>query len=447
MLNNGRISRRTVLKGMGTAMALPLLDAMIPEAAAAADSSPLRMAFCFVPNGVNYGQWKLKDGEGALKNFSYTLSPLKNLRDHVIVFQGLTHDKARPNGDGSGDHARSNTAFLTASQPRKHKSDIKAGTSVDQVAAQKIGDKTVLPSLELGIERGRMSGSCDSGYSCAYSSNISWRSATTPNPKECNPAAVFKRLFGDPGQLAKDRERAKKIAYDKSVLDLVQEDAKRLSKNLGGSDKRKVDEYLESVRQVEKQIQAASSNKKRPEPPKTFKVPTGVPKENRDHLRVMANLMVLAFQTDMTRIATFSFANDSSNRTFPWIGVREGHHSLSHHKRNKEKLEQIKKIDRYYVEQFAYLLERMRAVKEGDGCLLDHAMVVYGCAISDGNRHNHEDLPILWGGGANGTVKTGRHLVYRRNTPMANLFLSMLDRMGVKEARFGDSTGRLQKLS
>ena len=448
MLRNGTLSRRTALKGMGTAMALPFLEAMLPEAAAAgAAKPPLRMAFCFVPNGVNYGQWKLKDGEGSLKSLSYTLSPLKNVKDDVIIFNRLTHDKARANGDGAGDHARSNAAFLTAMQPRKHKSDIKVGISVDQVAARKIGDQTRFPSLELGIERGRQSGSCDSGYSCAYSSNISWRGPTTPNPKEVDPAALFQRLFGDPKALAKDRDRAKQVAYDKSVLDLVLEDAKRLQKDLGGSDRRKVDEYLDSVRAVEKQIQNAGSGKNRPKPPKSFKVPTGIPKENKEHLHVMADLMVLAFQADITRIATFSFANDGSNRTFPWIGVREGHHSLSHHKRNKEKLEKIKKIDRYYVEQFAALLEKMKSVKEGDGTLLDNSMVLYGCSISDGNRHNHEDLPIIYAGKAGGTIKTGRHLVYKRNTPLANLFLCMLDRMGVKEARFGDSTGRLNKLS
>ena len=291
-----------------------------------------------------------------------------------------------------------------------------------------------------------MAGNCDSGYSCAYSSTISWKSATMPLPKETNPRQVFTRLFGDPNAVAAERDRARQAMIRRSVLDLVRDDAAGLRKDLGVADRRKVDEYLESVRSVERQIQASERPAAAKLPP-DLRAPAGVPTEFPDYIRLMADLMVLAFRTDSTRIATLVFANEGSNRTFPWADVREGHHSLSHHAGNPEKLEQIHRIDRFYAEMYAYVLGKMKAVKEGDGTLLDNAMVLYGCAIGDGNRHNHDDLPLILAGRGGGTIKPGRHVKYPFETPLCNLFLEMLDRMGVKEQGFGDSTGRLAQLA
>jgi hypothetical protein len=438
-----------MLRGLGTALALPALEAMGPMKAFAGDGEParpLRTAFLFVPNGVNTANW-FPATEGDKFEFPFTLQPLEPFRKDLLVLSGLTHDKARPNGDGPGDHARSAAAFLTGSQPKKTDGrEIKCGVSIDQLAAEKLGGRTRLPSLELGCDRGAMAGNCDSGYSCAYSSTISWKSPTQPLPKEINPRSVFSRMFGDPGAALAARDRARQDMYRKSVLDLVLEDARALGASVGTADQRKLDEYLDSVRQIERQIQATERENEK-KLPKDVVVPEGMPGDYPTHIRLMMDLIVLAFQTDMTRIATFMLANEGSNRAFRFIDVPEGHHSLSHHQRNSEKLEKIKKIDRFYVEQFAYFLDKMSRVKEGDKTLLDGSQVVYGSAIGDGDRHNHDELPVVFAGRAGGTVSPGRHVRYPRNTPMANLFLEMLDRMGVKEERFGDSTGRLPGLT
>ncbi|HUR38256.1 MAG TPA: DUF1552 domain-containing protein, partial [Planctomycetota bacterium] len=280
--------------------------------------------------------------------------------------------------------------------------------------------------------------------SCAYSSAISWKSPTLPLPKEINPRAVFTRLFGDPNQIAADRDRAKQALYRRSVLDLVSGDAKSLDATLGLADRRKLEEYLEAVRTIEKQIQASEKDESRRLP--AMEAPEGIPAEFPAYVRLMMDLLVVAFQTDSTRISTFVLANEGSNRTFPWIEVRDGHHSLSHHGGNVEKTEKIQKIDQFYVEQFSYLVQKMKATPEGEGTLLDNSMLVYGGAIGDGNRHNHDELPILLAGKGQGTIATGRHVRYPRGTPLCNLFLSMLDRVGVKEERLGDSTGRLPDL-
>jgi hypothetical protein len=449
------ISRRTMLKGLGTAIALPWLDSLGLAAEAAgpgvAGGVPQRVAFLYVPNGVNMAEWTPAE-TGKLTKLTGVLEPLNPFKDQINVISGLALDKARPNGDGPGDHARAMGAYLTGRQPRKTSgADIRAGISADQHVAQAIGERTRFPSLELGIEESRQSGNCDSGYSCAYNSNLSWRGESTPNAMEINPRLAFERLFGgnDPKELKE--ARAKRDLYNKSVLDFVQDDAKGLNKTLGAADQKKLDEYLSSVREVEQRIekarQASSGAPPRPDVTAPAEHDKGYWKEhNLEHVRLMCDILVLAFQTDQTRIVTLPFANDGSNRPYKMIEVSEGHHDLSHHGGDAKKLEKIKKINTYHVEQVAYLLGKLAAVKEANGTtLLDNAMVVYGGGIGDGNRHNHDDLPILLAGKGGGTIQTGRHLVFpkRDDTPLMNLYLALFDRLGVPAERFGDSTGKL----
>jgi hypothetical protein len=364
----------------------------------------------------------------------------------------MTLDKARANGDGPGDHARAMSAFLTGRQPRKtHGADIKVGMSADQHVANVIGDKTRFPSLELGIEGGRQAGNCDSGYSCAYSSNLSWRGESTPNAKEVDPKHAFDRLFSgsDPKELAE--ARAKRELYNQSILDFVNEDAKGLNKTLGTGDQKKLDEYLASVREVEQRIEKARKVSSAP-PPKPNMPEPATHDSNywrdhmSDHVHLMIDLMVLAFQTDLTRVATLPIANDGSNRPYKMIDVPEGHHDLSHHGGDAKKLEKIKKINTFHIEQFAYLLGKLKGVKEGSGNLLDNSMVVYGSGIGDGNRHNHDDLPILLAGKGGGTIAGGRHITFprRSDTPLMNLYLALFERMGAPTRSFGDSTGVLK---
>ncbi len=446
---NIKISRRTVLHGIGTAVALPMLEGMLPRTARAAGEAakaPTRMAFVFVPNGVHMPDWTPAE-TGANFSLPKTLEPLAPVKKSLTVFSGLAHDKARANGDGPGDHARSASTFLTGCQARKtHGADINIGVSIDQLAAQKIGQRTTLPSLELGIDRGANAGNCDSGYSCAYSHNISWRSATTPQAKEINPRSVFDRLFGGGEDQA---TKAKRQEYRKSILDFALEDARDLRGRIGINDQRKLDEYLSSVREIEQRIQAAERYAaKAPQAPASFARPGGVPEDNQGHITLMFDLLHLAFQADITRVATFMLANEGSNRSYRNIGVSDGHHDLSHHGNNKDKQAKIAQINRYHMEQFAAFSKKLQDTKEGTGSLLDHSMIVYGCAIGDGNAHNHDNLPIVVAGGGNGTLPTGQHLKYRRNTPLANLFLHMLDGMGAGSGveKFGDSTGRLEGL-
>ncbi len=442
------IKRRTFLRGVGTAIALPMLDAMLPSqlaraAAAAADKGKpaRRMAFCYIPNGAHMSDWT-PEKEGADFELPAILKELEPVRGDISVLSGLACDKARANGDGPGDHARAQSAFLTCSQPKKTAgSDIKVGISVDQVAAEKIGDRTRFASLELGCEKGSLAGNCDSGYSCAYSSNMSWRSATTPVPKEINPKSVFERLFGDGPADAVASTRAKRDAQRKSVLDSALEDARDLKLKLGVRDQQKLEEYLFAIREVETRITSAELVDPAGRP--NITVPVGVPADYAEHLRIMFDLMALAFQSDQTRVATFMLANDGSNRSYTNIGVRDGHHNLSHHGRDKAKQEKISKINQFHMQQFGYFLKRLKSVKEGDATLLDNCMVMYGSGIGDGNRHNHDDLPIVLAGRGGGTLQTGKHVKYPRNTPLANLYVSLLERMGVEVDSFGDSEGRL----
>ncbi len=443
------ISRRTVLRGAGAALALPWMEAMAPAAALGlgspsgpATEGPQRMAFFYVPNGVHMQDWRPKE-EGRDYTLPWILEPLNPLKDEMLVLSGLAQRNGEALGDGPGDHARSLSSFLTGAHPYKTDgANIKVGISADQVAALKIGGRTRLPSLELGIERGAQSGNCDSGYSCAYSSNISWRSESTPMAKEINPRFAFDRMFGGSGKTGTVAEQQKRGLYDRSILDFVLEDAQNLRNRIGMNDRRKMDEYLTSVREIEQRIARADTS----EPVKTgAQRPSGVPKDYAEHVRLMFDLIVLAFQTDMTRICTFMYANEGSSRPYPFLDVPEGHHDLSHHGGDPAKHEKIKKINRFHIEEFARLLEKLKAIKEGERSILDNSMIVYGSGISDGDRHNHDDLPVILAGKGGGTIQTGRHIDYKKQ-PLNNLFLSMLDRMGVPCDNLGDSTGRLEKL-
>jgi hypothetical protein len=445
-MKSSHIPRRTFLKGMGTAMALPFLEAMVPRARALAATTPkppLRMAFLYVPNGANMADWT-PAREGSDFELPAILEPLHAHRGELSVLSGLAHRKADPNGDGAGDHARASATFLTGVQARKTAAvDIRVGVSVDQVAAGAIGKQTRLSSLELGCDKGQQAGSCDSGYSCAYQFNLAWKSAGMPLPPEVDPRLVFERLFsnGIPGETAESAARRR--LGRQSILDFVLDDARRLRGGLGTNDRQKLDEYLGSVREIEQRLENAE---KFTAPRTDYARPTSVPRDYEQHIRVHCDLMALAFQTDTTRVATFMLAHDGSNRSYPFVGVSDGHHDLSHHGNNAEKKAKIARINRFHVTQFAYLLQRLKSVREGEGHLLDNCMVVYGSGISDGNAHTHHDLPVILAGRGGGTLRPGRHVRFPKDTPMANLYLSMLERMGVSTERLGDSTGVLNGL-
>ena len=420
------------------------LRALAAGAADVAKPLPKRMAFVYVPNGANMADWTPKT-VGTDFELPPILEPLKKNQKDLLVLSGLAQDMGRPHGDGAGDHARASATFLTGCKARKTPgADIKVGVSVDQVAAQKIGDRTRLASLELGTDKARLAGNCDSGYSCAYSYNISWKGEATPMPPEVDPRQVFDRLFGNGNAGEMDEARIKRDRYRKSVLDFAMEDARRLKSDLGSTDRRKLDEYFTAVRELEQRIEKA--NRFAAELP-DFERPTGIPKSYEDHLRLQFDLLALAFQTDTTRISSFIMAHDGSNRQYPFIGVRDGHHDLSHHGGDEEKKEKIAKINRFHATQFAYFIDKLKSIKEGEGSLLDNCMIVYGSGLGDGNRHNHDNLPVLLAGRGGGTIQSGRHIQFERETPMTNLFLTMLDRVGAPTERLGDSTGLLPQLS
>ncbi len=448
MLTHSQLSRRALLRGLGVTLALPGLESLAPPVANASQAgggAPRRMAYIFVPNGVHIPDW-VPESTGFGYRLPYILEPLATARDDLLVLSGLTHDKGRANGDGPGDHARSASVFLTGAQPRKTDgSNIRVGISVDQYAARRIGHETRLPSLELGCEAGRSAGNCDSGYSCAYSSNISWSSETTPVGKEVNPRLAFERLFSQAESGEDVKSRRQRLARRKSVLDYVAGDARKLQSQLGRNDQRKLDEYLSGVRQVERQIEHSELESQQPGAAE-LEIPEGVPPEYADHIRLMLDMMVLAFQTDSTRIATMMFANAASNRDYRHIGVPDGHHDLSHHGGDPTKHAKIREINRFHVTQLAYFLRRLKSIPEGDATLLDNSMILYGSALSDGNRHNNENMPILLAGRGGGTIDPGRHVAFPTETPLCNLFLSMLERMGTPAPYIGDSTGALSGL-
>ncbi len=442
------VSRRHVLRGVGTLLSLPLLEslggrAMAAATPAAAAKAPLRAAWLYVPNGVNVKQW-FPTGEGTGYELSPTLKTLEKQRNDFMVISGLAQDKARSHGNGGGDHARATSTFLTGCMPKKTAgADIQLGVSVDQIAAQKIGHLTRLPSLELSTDGQRSSGRCDSGYSCAYQFNLSWKNETMPMAPEMDPRLVFERMFGFGSAGGRGAEGDRRKRLQKSILDTVLGDAKSLQNKVNPEDRRKLDEYYSSVRDIEMRIERAE--KFSAQLPNNMKIPEGIPESYEEHIRTMFDLLVLAFQTDTTRISTFMLAHDGSNRSFPEIGVPDAHHYLSHHENDPQKLEKIAKIDQFYLRQFGYFLDKMKSVKEADGkTLLDNSMIVFGGGIGDGDRHNHDNLPILMAGRGAGTLTPGKRIVLPGETPMTNLYLSMMNRMGVQAERVGDSTGVLE---
>jgi len=446
-----QISRRTVLRGLGATLALPYLEAMNGWTAMGAPAEPnaaRRLAYFYVPNGVHMQDWT-PEATGAGYTMPFLLdTTLSKFKDDLLVLSGLTLDKARANGDGGGDHARSLSSFLTGRQARKtHGADLRAGVSADQIAAQKVGITTRFASLELGIDKGMNAGNCDSGYSCAYSNNLSWRSESTPMAKEIDPKLVFERLFASPGETSAARTRRESIR--KSVLDSVNQDANSLRAKLGATDRRKLDEYMNAVREIEMRLNKVE-NKTVSAPkftPAESIRPSGIPATFEEHVKLMYDMITLAFRADLTRVATFVIANEGSNRSYKNIGVSEGHHELSHHGNDKAKHEKIKKINQFHLQMFAYFLEKMKGIQEGSSNLLDQSMLVYGSGIGDGNRHNHDELPILVAGKGGGSIKTGRHLRYTKETPLMNLHLSLLERIGAPVPSLGDSTGPLKDLS
>jgi hypothetical protein len=400
------------------------------------------MGFVFTPNGYFMPNF-VPEATGADFALPPTLEPLKDLQKEILVLSGLALENGEAKGDGAGDHARALGSFLTAAHPRKTGGkDIRAGVSVDQVAAMRVGNQTALSSLELGTERTR-GGQCDSGYSCAYTGNLSWKTPTLPMPPETDPRQVFDRLFGGGDSIRDRKSRARRRQQQLSVLDFVQDEAKQLNARLGSADREKMDEYFSAIRDVEQRI-ARSAEHEAPAPP--MERPGPPPGNYKEHLEMQTDMMVLAFQLDLTRVVTLMFGVAGSNRNYREIGVNDGHHYLSHHRGNPELIEGLKKVDRHQMEQYAYLLTRLAETKEGDGRLLDNCMIMLGSGLGDGNRHRHHDLPIILAGQAGGTLKSGRHLRYANDTPLANLFVSMLNTMGVQDAKFGDSTGQLPGL-
>lgn len=448
-----QISRRGFLRGFGAAVSLPAFESFRPLMAAAkvaravgttASGAPLRMAYLYIPNGVNLTHWR-PEGTAASYKMGASFASMEKHRQDFQIYTGFEQKNAMNGGDGPGDHARGTAAFLTSARPRKTAgSDIQLGISADQVAANAVSSQTRLPSLELSTDGVRKSGNCDSGYSCAYQFNLSWRSENQPMTPESNPRAVFERLFGAGTSGERSQSLGQRLASKKSVLDFIATDAKALHRHLGRTDQRKLDEYLTGVREIEKQIEKAEAMGIPADP--GVSAPEGKPESFGEHLRLMLDMMVLAFKTDATRISTFLMAHDGSNRSFAEIGVNDGHHNLSHHRGNQDSLDKIAKIDVFYLEQLAYFLDKLKNTEDVDGkSLLHNSMIVYGGCISDGNRHNHDDLPILLAGHGGGAFKPGRHVDLGGNMPLSNLYLRMLEEFGVKENRFGDSTGSLTK--
>ena len=435
------LPRRLFLRGVGTAVALPFLDAMIPALRAAPTIAPNRLIFTYIPSGVMMNEWTPK-GEGAACEFGRVLSPIEKFREHFSVLSGLDHKQAEALGDGPGDHARAGAAYLTGVHCKKTGgTDIRAGISVDQIAAKHLASQTRFASIELGCDDTRTVGACDSGYSCAYQNTLSWRTPTSPLPPETNPRVVFERLFGTDDHQLKPEERAARLAERRSILDTVRVDTQSLLRGLGPADRRKVDEYLFAIRELERNIETAEREHK--EVLGLIDKPAGVPVKFADYTKIMFDLQILALQSDLTRVITFMYGREASQRTYAEIGISDPHHPLTHHLGNKDWIEKVTQINVYHARLFGYFLERLRSTREGDGSLLDHAMVVYGGGISDGNAHSKIGLPILLAGRGSGTLSPGRHIIFPKGTPATNLFLTLLDNLQMPVASIGDSTERL----
>lgn len=431
------MKRRNFLKGIAASISLPNMASLATTTKINAQT-PTRLAFIYVPNGVNLEHWR-PSGTGSNYTLAKSLTSLNPLKNDIQIISGLDHDKAKANGDGGGDHARASATFLTGCQAKKTAgANIRNGISVDQLAARHIGHKTKLPSLELSTIRARKSGNCDSGYSCIYQHNLSWRDESTPIPAEFDPRVAFEKIFGS-GDPKADAARQ---ANRKSVLDFITQDAKKLNQKISTEDRHKLDEYLTSIRTVEKNIQQAEKFQDRY--PANHK-PEGIPATHQAHIRSMFDIMTLAFKTDSTRIASFMLSNEGSNRTFKKLGITSGHHTLSHHRKKPDTLKQIAQIDTFYAQQLAYFLTNLKNSQDGqDGSnLLDNTMIVYGSCIADGDSHSHTNLPVILAGGGAGKLTPGRHIIAPDGTPMTNLYLSLLERMDISAKRIGDSTGKL----
>lgn len=450
--NPGGIERRTFLRGLGVCVALPTLESLVPLARAATPAAaslattvggmPLRMGFIAFANGSNYERW-LPKGEGRDYELNETFEPAADVRDRFQIITSLAHDAANNWGDGPGDHARAGATFLTGCHAWKTLgSRLHLGISVDQIAARQIGHLTRLDSLQLGVEGMRMYGSCDTGYPCAYQYNISWASETLPLAPEPNPRVVFEKLFGGGSDAERAASLERRVAARKSVLDFVREDLSGMERELGQNDRRKVDEYLEGVRSIERQI---AKTEEFPTPKASIGMPPGIPPDHKQHVDLMYDLMAMAFQTDSTRVVSFCVAPEGSNRPFAELDITEGHHYLTHHGFNQEKIAKVRKIEKWYMERFARFLRALDGMKDADGTsVLENSMLVYGSAIGDGNKHNHDELPVVFAGGGGGTLSPGRHVKLKQPTPMTNLYMAMLQRMGVQAERVGDSTGVLE---
>jgi hypothetical protein len=442
------LPRRTFLRGLGVSLALPLLDGMVPAFAAmrtTAARAVKRLGAIYVPNGVEMRMWTPK-GEGTGFELPLILEPLEAFREQTLVLSGLADQPAVPApGEGIGDHARASATWLTGVRVKKTEGpDIRAGVSLDQIVAQHLGQETQLASLELALDSVEVLGACDAGYSCAYANTIAWRTPTTPLPMENNPRAVFERLFGA-SDSTDAATRAARLAQDRSILDFVTAEVAALQRTLGAGDKGKLTEYLEAVRDVERRIQTAERQRTRELP--VVAQPMGIPETFDAHAKLMYDLLALAYQCDLTRVATFMIGKEVSGRSYPEIGVPDGHHACSHHQNDPVKLAKLAKINRYHIQHFTYFLEKLRATPDGDGSLLDHSVFVYGSGISDGNIHFHLDLPMVVVGGGAGTLHGGRHLKYASDTPLSNLYVALLDKLGLPLDQFGDSTGQLDYLS
>jgi hypothetical protein len=443
------LSRRTLLRGLGTTLALPLLDSMVPALNAAKTlpaNAPVRLGFVYVPNGIIPAAWTPK-AEGTAFEFMRTMKPIEPFRDQLTVLSGLAQINGRALGDGAGDHARAGATWLTGAHPKKTEgAGIHAGVSADQIAAKELGKSTQLASLEIGLDSPSLAGGCDSGYSCAYTNTISWRGPTTPLPMEMNPRALFERLFGD-GDSTDPAARMKSLKDQSSILDYITGDIDRLESNLGARDRSKLTEYMDSIRDVERRIQKAEEQNATLKMP-VIERPAGVPADFEEHAKLMMDLQVIAFQADLTRVITFMMAREGSNRSYRQIGVSDGHHSVTHHQNDPEKIEKTTKIDTYHVNLFSYYLGKLQSTRDGEGSLLDHSLILYGSSICDGNAHTHHNLPLVLAGGGGGQVKGGRHVRFPEETHMNNLLMTLLDKAKVPlPDQLGDATGELQLLS
>jgi hypothetical protein len=434
------LPRRTFLRGMGVTLALPFLDAMAPAltSVAKAATSPRRLGFVYIPNGASMPHWQPK-GEGALTELSPSLAPLEPFKNQIIVPIGLSQKQAESFGDGNGEHSRAGTVWLSGVHPKHTEgADVRNGPTADQIAAFELGKDTALRSLEMAMEQTFLIGNCDNGYSCVYTNSISWRTATDPNPMETNPRIVFQRLFGDGGSAA---DRLAQVREDRSILDWVTGDLTRLQQSLGPSDRHVVSDYVDSVREIERRIQVAE--RQTGESPLVLPDrPVGAPESYEEHAKLMFDLTALAFQADITRVFTFTLGKEQTNRSYPELGVSDAHHAISHHQHDPVKLEKAHKINSYHLSLTAHFLEKLKATREGDGTLLDHSLILHGGGISDADQHSHIDLPLVLIGGAGG-LKGGRILRHPQDTPMNNLLVAMLDRVGARAEKFGDATGRI----